>query len=105
MEFFFPLPKVPLEDRERYYGVWAKWFGKEVPPPHERIFRVRFTYKGQEMLAEIGKPVAPGQPPIVAIFGGDPLVVCSLDEGAFAVPFHRVIEAEFFDDPSLPDNA
>ena len=98
MKFFFPLPEVPLEDRERFYGVWAAWYGKKVPPPHERIFKVWFTFDGQELHAEVGKPVMPGQPPVVAIFGGDPVVVCRLTEGAFAVPAHKARDADYFED-------
>jgi hypothetical protein len=97
MQFFMPLPHVPAKDQEHFYGIWAKFFGKDVPPRHERIWRVWFTYEGQEMLAEVGKPVLPGQPPVVAIFGGNPLVVCRLGEHAFAVPSHRARDAEYFE--------
>jgi hypothetical protein len=93
-----PLPDVPTdEDRERFYGVWARFYDKPVPPPHERLFRVRFMYEGESMVAEVGKPVRDGQPPVVAIYGGDPLVVCRLRGGAFSVPHPRVIEAEYFE--------
>ena len=97
-KFFFPLPDVPPEDCERFYGVWARFYDKPVPPPHERIYRVWFTYEGRDLLAEVGKPVLPDQPPVVAIFGGDPLVVCRLTDGAFIVPYPRARDAEFFDE-------
>ena len=84
-QFFVPLPGVSLEDRERLYGVWAKMCGKDVPPPHERIFRIWFTYQGRELFAEVGQPISPGEPPVVAIYGGDPLVVYRLEVGAFEI--------------------
>jgi hypothetical protein len=96
-QFFFPLPGVSLEDRERLYGVWAKFCGKQSPPPHERIFRIWFSYQGRELFAQVGMPISPGEPPVVAIYGGDPLVVYRLGGEAFEVPSPRARDAEYFD--------
>ena len=103
MKFVMPLPEVPPKDREWRYGCWARFYGKPAPPPAERIYRIDFTYDGEELIAEIDKPVISGQPSVVSIYGGDPLVVCLADGNAFSVPTTPATSTPAFSHHSVHD--
>ena len=99
MHFFMHLPSIPPEEHERYLGVWAAFYGRSKPHWDERIYRLLFvSHDGQELVAEVGDALGPGQAPVTCILGGDPLLICRLHGGAIAVPAHRAIDAQFFND-------
>ena len=101
---------------EEVLAATAKFVGRPVPPPAERIFRFGFEHNGRLYKAQVGDEIdsyyqSPG--PVIAIFGGNPLLICMRDRGVarggpIMVSAHAVIDGsvEYFDDePGKSDTA
>jgi hypothetical protein len=95
--FFIPFAKDDVQ-AEEVLSATAKFVGRPVPPPHERIFR--FAYRddriapGTITTIQVGDPIDPYYKeagPVIAIFAGNPLLVCMRDRGVIG-------SVEFFDD-------
>lgn len=104
MKFFFP-DAVDDDQAERVLAATARFNHREVPPPHERLRSLTYKHNGETYFAEVGKPVhdyyrATG--PVLAIFAGNPLLICLLDRGVrrgepIYVNARAVIDSEFFE--------
>jgi hypothetical protein len=102
--FFIPIPS-PEEAKQVLEGI-AKWVHREVPPPHELIFRLEFKHNGKDYVAEVGQEIDPyyqSPGPVIAIFGGNPLLICMRDRGVLKgepiyVATQSVKRAEYFDE-------
>lgn len=105
MKFFIPLARNDEEAEHVLLGI-AKFARRAVPPPEEQIFRLHYEHNGKDYIAEVGKPIdvyygAVG--PVIAILGGNPLLVCLRDRGVLRgepiyVNTAAVRTAEFFDE-------
>jgi hypothetical protein len=113
MKFFIPLAKDEAMAEDVLRST-AKVVERPVPPPAERIFR--FAYRDQRIApgkittVQVGDPIDPYYKevgPVIAIFGGDPLLVCMRDRGVargapIMVGANEVVNGsvEYFDEES-----
>ena len=105
MHFFIPLASSAEEAERRLEGI-AKFVQRPVPPIHERIFRLVYRHHGVRYVAEVGQPIDDyyqSVGPVIAIFGGNPLLICMRDRGVLRggpifVSNESVEEAVFFEE-------
>jgi hypothetical protein len=105
MKFFIPHAKDAAEAESVLSNI-AKFVNTTVPPIGQRIFKLRYTHNGQEMIAEVGKPAnsyyREGEQEVIAIIGEDPIMVCLPNRGVIRggpilVGKDSVIERVFFE--------
>jgi len=104
--FFIPGANSPQE-AEVVLDSIAKFVQRPAPPAHERIRRIAYTHNGEHYTAEVGQPVDPyyrteGQ--VIAILGGNPLLICTPNRGVLRgepiyVGAASVKSAAYFDEP------
>lgn len=51
----FFVPGVAEDKAEEVFGALAKFAGRPVPPPDERIYRIEWDHDGERWIAEVGK--------------------------------------------------
>ena len=106
MKFF--VPNVTDERQaERVIEAIAKFLQRPVPPLSERLWSLKYKHNGNIFEVEVGQPLPDyyreAEPTVIAIFGGHPLLVCTLDRGVrrgepVYVGRHSVIHGEYFED-------
>jgi hypothetical protein len=104
LKFFVPAANSPEEAESVLLSI-AKFHQQGVPPHGERLFRIVFRHNGKPYVAQVGQPIDPYfqlSGPVVAIFGGKPLLVCMRDRGVLRgspifVGAESVEEAEYFE--------
>jgi hypothetical protein len=107
--FFIPGASSPQE-AEMVLVAIAKFAQRPIPPPHECIRRIAYTHNGELYTAEVGQPIDPyyqTRGPIIAILGGDPLLICTPDRGVLRgepiyVGAAHVKSAVYFDEEAVP---
>ena len=80
-QFFLPGTE-DAQEAENVLAAIAKFVRR--PVPKRRLFRVAYTHNGRNMVAEIGEEPDPyycESGPVIAIFDGDPLLVCLPNRG------------------------
>jgi hypothetical protein len=105
MQFFIP-GAATAEEAEMVLASTARFVARRKPQPPERIFRLTYEHNGERHVAEVGKPIDPyykSHGPVIAIIGGNPLLICMRDRGVLCggpilVATQSVEKAEYFDD-------
>ena len=104
MKFF--VPYVTDATQARAFQATAKFAQRPIPPMAERLFRLKYMHNGQVYEVKVGEPLPADDtetmPTVIAIFGGNPLLICTRDRGVARkspvyVSTQSVIEAEYFD--------
>jgi hypothetical protein len=104
--FFIPGADSPKE-AEMVLDSIARFVHRPVPPLHERIRRISYTHNGEHYTAEVGQPVDPyyrTDGPVIAILGGNPLLICTPNRGVLRgepiyVGAANIKSATYFDEP------
>ena len=104
--FFIPGAKTPQEAEEVLASI-ARFVQRPVPLPHERIRRIAYTHNGEYYTAKVGQPIDPyyrTEGPVIAILGGNPLLICAPNRGVLrGEPIYvgavSVKSAIYFDEP------
>jgi hypothetical protein len=105
MRFFVPLAEDDAQ-AERVFAAIAESNHRPIPPTNKRLFRLTYKHNGKNYVAEVGQPINAYYGvggPVVAIFGGEPLLVCLATRGVnsgdpILVGVSSVSDIEYFAD-------
>ena len=106
MEFFIPGASTS-EEAEKVLASIATFVQTRKPQPAERLFGLTYEHNGKRYVAQVGKPIDPyyrSDGPVIAIFDGNPLLICTRDRGVLRsgpilVSSQSVEKADYFDCP------
>lgn len=102
-KFFIPYARDEAQAEEILTSI-AKFIQRPVPLMEDRIRRVAYKHNGEYYVAEVGQPIDPyycEEGVVIAIFGGQPLAICTRNRGVergepIYVNAHAVVSSKLF---------